>query len=147
MTILVLHGPNLNLLGRRPRDHYGEVTLAEIDAAVTATGRSLGVRVTSFQSNDEGALVTRIQEASDLDGIVINPGGFTHTSVAIRDAIEASPVPAIEVHVSNIHGREPFRHRSVIAPACWGQIAGLGVTGYQAALYSFSLRKGSAAHV
>ncbi len=133
--ILVLHGPNLNLLGRREPGHYGHRTLAEIDRSLSDRAGQLGLQVTTFQSNHEGALVEAIQDAvGRVQGLIINPAAFTHTSVAIRDAVLILDVPTIEVHLSNIHKREPFRHRSYIADIATGQIAGLGASGYLFAL-------------
>jgi 3-dehydroquinate dehydratase-2 len=131
-AILVLHGPNLNLLGQREPGVYGTSTLAEVDAAIAAHAASRGVRVECRQSNHEGVLVDAIQGAAaqGFVAILVNPAAFTHYSYAIRDAIAAVPLPVVEVHLSNIHGREPFRHRSVTAGACRGQIAGFGVHSY-----------------
>ena len=131
-AILVLHGPNLNLLGQREPGVYGTATLAEVDAAIAAHAASRGVRVECRQSNHEGVLVDAIQGAAaqGFAAIVINPAAFTHYSYAIRDAIAAAALPVVEVHLSNVHGREPFRHRSVTAGACRGQIAGFGVHSY-----------------
>jgi 3-dehydroquinate dehydratase-2 len=131
-AILVLHGPNLNLLGQREPAVYGTATLGEVDAAIAAHAASRGVRVECRQSNHEGVLVDAIQGAAaqGFAAIVINPAAFTHYSYAIRDAIAAVALPVVEVHLSNIHGREPFRHRSVTAGACRGQIAGFGVHSY-----------------
>jgi 3-dehydroquinate dehydratase-2 len=131
-AILVLHGPNLNLLGQREPAVYGTATLAEVDSAIAAHAASRGVRVECRQSNHEGVLVDAIQGAAaqGFAAIVINPAAFTHYSHAIRDAIAAVALPVVEVHLSNIHGREPFRHRSVTAGACRGQIAGFGVHSY-----------------
>lgn len=137
MKVLVIHGPNLNLLGTREPEHYGRVTLPEINSRMEALGRELGLSVTAFQSNSEGDMVTRIQ-AQDFDLLIINPAAYTHTSVAIRDAISAIGKPAIEVHLSNIHKREEFRHRSFIAPVAVGQISGLGPEGYMLALRAAS---------
>jgi len=134
VKVLVLNGPNLNLLGTRDPGQYGSATLAELEAAMHEIGGELGVEVECVQSNHEGDLVDRIQGAGGFAGIVLNPGGYTHTSVAIRDAVEACPVPVIEVHLSNLHAREAFRQRCVIAGAARGQITGLGVDGYRAAL-------------
>ena len=135
MKLLVIHGPNLNLLGTREPHLYGTATLAEIDADLVERGRAVGATVTTWQSNVEGEIVTRIQQAKGAcDGIVINPGGYTHTSVAIRDAIEAVGLPAIEVHLTNLHRREPFRRESLTAPVCVGTIMGLGPMGYGLAL-------------
>jgi 3-dehydroquinate dehydratase-2 len=135
-TIWVLHGPNLNLLGTREPGVYGATTLAEIDQALAEVGMAAGVRVESFQSNHEGALVDRIQAARDagVAFIVINPAAFTHTSVAIRDALAAVAIPFVEVHLSNVHRREPFRHHSYFSDLAVGVIAGLGPTGYRCAL-------------
>lgn len=136
LHIAVLHGPNLNLLGRREPDKYGTLTLAEIDAALAALGAELGAAVTSLQSNAEGALVDRIQASRDdgTDGLIINAAAYTHTSIAIRDALVFCERPAIEVHLSNVHKREPFRHTSLIADVCLGQILGLGPDSYLLAL-------------
>jgi len=134
--ILVLHGPNLNLLGTREPGIYGTLTLAEIDARLVALGTELGATVTCWQSNHEGALVDRIQQARQ-DGtefIIVNAAAYTHTSVALRDALAGVGLPFVEVHLSNIHKREPFRHHSYLAELAIGQIAGLGVDGYEAAL-------------
>lgn len=131
MKILVLHGPNLNLLGSREPDVYGRVTLAEIDAALSALADDLGVELEICQSNSEGVLVDRIHSAAgSCRGILINPAAYTHTSVAIRDAIAAIALPTVEVHLSNIHGREKFRTRSFIAPVAVGQISGFGLESY-----------------
>jgi 3-dehydroquinate dehydratase-2 len=131
MKILFLNGPNLNLLGQRETEFYGRKSLAEIEAEVREEAKQVGAEVEFRQSNIEGELVTLVQEAKGMfDVIVINPGGYTHTSVAIRDAISAIKLPAVEVHLSNIHGREEFRHKSLIAPVCRGQIAGFGSGSY-----------------
>jgi 3-dehydroquinate dehydratase II len=131
MKILVLNGPNLNLLGKREPGVYGSDKLDDVMAAVAARGRELGVEVDSFQSNDEGALVSRIGESPGrYDGLVLNPAAYTHTSVALRDALQAAGVPAVEVHLSNIHAREEFRHKSLTAPVCVGQISGFGAASY-----------------
>jgi 3-dehydroquinate dehydratase II len=130
-NILVLHGPNLNLLGLREPGIYGHTTLAEIDRQLIAIGASLSVRVRSFQSNHEGALIDAIHGARETDhGILINPGAYTHTSIALRDAISAVALPTVEVHLSNIHTREEFRHHSYIAPVAVGQICGFGADSY-----------------
>jgi 3-dehydroquinate dehydratase-2 len=131
MKILVLNGPNLNLLGNREPGVYGSDKLADIMAQVVSRGRELGVEVEWFQSNDEGALVGRVGESSGkYDGLVLNAAAYTHTSVALRDALQAVGVPAVEVHLSNIHAREEFRHKSLTAPACIGQISGFGAASY-----------------
>ena len=130
MNILFLNGPNLNLLGQRQPEIYGDTTLADIESAVREYAAEKA-QIDFRQTNDEGELVTWIQEASEqADVIVINAAAYTHTSVALRDAIAASDVPAIEIHLSNIHAREEFRHNSLIAPVCQGQICGFGVTSY-----------------
>jgi 3-dehydroquinate dehydratase-2 len=133
--ILVIHGPNLNMLGRREPDTYGYTTLADIDAELKKLGTQLGLKVSTFQSNQEGVIVDTIQKAEGkLAGLVINPAAYTHTSIAIRDALILLAVPIIEVHISNIHRREPFRHHSYMADVATGQIVGLGVNGYYLAL-------------
>jgi 3-dehydroquinate dehydratase-2 len=133
--ILVLHGPNLNNLGKFEPDIYGHTTLAEINERLRARGAELGYEVITFQSNHEGALIDCMQEeAENIAGIVINPGGLSHTSYSLRDALKDTNRPIIQVHLSNIHAREPFRHESVIAPICIAQIAGLGWRGYLHAL-------------
>ena len=135
-TILVMHGPNLNLLGGRETEHYGTDTLAAIDQRLADLGRRAGMTVQSFQSNSESDLVNRIQ-ATKSDGtsfIVINPAAFTHTSVALRDALAAVRVPFIEVHLSNVHAREPFRQHSYLSDLAAGVIVGLGPLGYELAL-------------
>ena len=136
MKVLFLNGPNLNLLGQRQPEIYGESTLADIESAVRsqAEGRA---EIEFRQSNDEGALVTWVQEASgQTDVVVINAAGYTHTSVVLRDAIAATDVPVVEIHLSNIHAREEFRHNSLIAPVCRGQICGFGTASYMLGLES-----------
>ncbi|MSU62274.1 MAG: type II 3-dehydroquinate dehydratase [Pedosphaera sp.] len=134
-TILILNGPNLNLLGQREPQIYGSTTLADIDAQIRHRAIRLGVQVDVRQSNHEGELVTWIQEAiGRVDALIINAGAYTHTSIAIRDAIAASKIPTIEVHLSNVYAREEFRHKSIIAPVCLGQICGLGSMSYLLAL-------------
>lgn len=129
--VQVLHGPNLNLLGTRDPKIYGTTTLAEIEAELARLAAARSCELRSAQSNIEGELVTLIQNARGwADAIVINPGGYTHTSVAIRDAIEAVEIPTIEVHLSNIHAREEFRHTSLVAARCVGQICGFGAQSY-----------------
>jgi 3-dehydroquinate dehydratase-2 len=134
--ILVLHGPNLNLLGTREPEIYGHETLADIDRRLIAQGKRAGAVVTCFQSNHEGALIDRVQLAKkqEVAFIVINPAGFTHTSVALRDALAGTAIPFIEVHLSNIHAREPFRRHSYFSDLAAGTICGLGSRGYELAL-------------
>jgi len=135
VRILVLHGPNLNLLGSRQPEIYGTATLAEIDAAIAGRGAELGVDVRSEQSNSEGGLVDAVQGArGSVDGIVINPAGYSHSSVAIRDALLAVGLPAVEIHLSNPSAREEFRHVDLVAGACLGVVAGFGQRGYLMAL-------------
>jgi len=131
IRVLVIHGPNLDLLGVREPAVYGTLTLAEIDRRIKALARELGARAETFQSNHEGAIIDRLHAARGRYGaIVLNAGGLTHASYALRDAIASIPVPVIEVHLSNVHAREPFRSVSVIAPVVKGQIVGLGVQSY-----------------
>jgi 3-dehydroquinate dehydratase-2 len=134
--VLVLHGPNLNLLGQRETQHYGRDTLEAINQRLEAAGRKAGVTVETFQSNAEAPLIERIHAARNdqTSYIIINPAAFTHTSVALRDALAAVQVPFIEVHLSNIHAREPFRHHSYFSDIAAGVIAGLGPMGYELAL-------------
>lgn len=136
MALLVLHGPNLNLLGTREPGVYGATTLAEIDADLGRAAAAAGVALNTFQSNHEGALIDRVHAArgDGTQAIIINPGGFTHTSVALRDALAAVALPFIEVHLSNIHRREPFRHHSYFSDLAIGVICGLGASGYKLAL-------------
>lgn len=131
--ILVLHGPNLDQLGRREPARYGHVTLAEIDARLRARATARGWHVEAFQSNWEGALVDRVH-ASDARGILVNAAGLTHTSVVLRDALLAAGRPFVEVHLTNVHAREPFRHRSLLADVAVGVVCGFGALGYELAL-------------
>lgn len=143
--ILLIHGPNLNTLGQREPAIYGRMTLGEINEQVDARAAELGCAIAAFQSNSEGALIDFLQaESATAHGLIINPGGLTHTSVSLRDAVAATGLPAIEVHLSNIYAREEFRHRSLLAPVCRGQITGLGWRGYLFALESLAaqLREG-----
>lgn len=131
MRIEVLHGPNLNLLGTREPAVYGRTTLAEVDASLGALAAELGVELATYQSNHEGALVDRVQDvAGRADGLVVNAGGYTHTSVALRDALAGVALPFVEVHVSNVHAREPFRRESLLAPVALGTVTGFGAQGY-----------------
>ncbi len=135
MKILLVNGPNVNLLGQREPEVYGRFTLADIEARVREKAAALSVEVATFQSNHEGAIIDFLQaEAPGADGIIINPGALTHYGLSLRDALAACGLPAIEVHISNIYGREPFRRRSVTAAVCRGMVAGLGWRGYVAAL-------------
>jgi 3-dehydroquinate dehydratase II len=134
-VIVVIHGPNLNLLGTREPHIYGSTTLHEIDEDLRTHGTALGITVQTFQSNHEGLLIDRVQQAhGKAAGLIVNAGGLTHTSVSLRDAIAAIKVPSVEVHLSNLYTREEFRHHSYLAPVCLGLIAGLGAIGYRLAL-------------
>jgi 3-dehydroquinate dehydratase-2 len=133
--VLLLHGPNLDLLGRREPEVYGTTTLADVDAHAREVGAELGLEVDARQSNHEGVLIDAVHEAmTDFAAVVINPGGYTHTSVALRDALAALSVPVVEVHISNVHAREPFRDHSYVSPVATAVIAGAGVLGYELAL-------------
>lgn len=137
--VLLLNGPNLNMLGTREPQTYGSQTLADIETMAKAEGEKLGLAVTCKQSNVEGELVTWIQQAlGTQDAIIINPGAYSHTSIAIHDAIRAVGLPVVEVHLSNIHTREAFRHHSYVSPVALGVICGLGATGYRLALHALA---------
>ena len=140
--ILVLNGPNLNLLGEREPEVYGQATLQDLETACQIWGEALGVGVECRQSNHEGVLIDWLHAAKreGFAGVVLNPGGLTHTSVALRDAVAGIPLPTVEVHLSNVHAREPFRHHSYLSAACLGVIAGLGFSGYHAALLALAER-------
>lgn len=135
LNLLVIHGPNLNLLGTREPAVYGSTRLVEIDADLAALGKELGCEIESCQSNHEGVLIDRIHAAQGaVDGILINPGGFTHTSVALRDALSSVDLPVVEVHLSNVFAREPFRHHSFISGVALGVISGFGPSSYRLGL-------------
>ncbi|WP_291012009.1 type II 3-dehydroquinate dehydratase [Hydrogenophaga sp.] len=150
-TLLILNGPNLNLLGTREPAVYGATTLADLQARCEADGQRLGLAVECFQSNHEGALIDQIHEAGrrfatgELVGVVFNPGAFTHTSVALFDAIQGvKPLPVIEVHISNVHAREPFRHHSYVSPAAAGIVVGFGIDGYRLAIEGLACQAAAA---
>lgn len=135
MKIMVIQGPNINMLGKRDRRIYGSMTMSDIHEQMKAVADQAGVEIEFFQSNFEGEIVDKIQEClGEFDGIIINPAAYTHTSIAIRDALAAVNLPTIEVHISNIYQREEFRHKSLIAPVCAGHIAGFGPIGYHLAI-------------
>lgn len=141
VKLLVMNGPNLNRLGKREPEIYGNTTLEDLEKSLQEIAGEHDVQLTFFQSNTEGFLVDRIHQAADegIDGIIFNPGAFTHYSIALRDAIASVGVEVIEVHISNVHNREEFRKESVIAPVCRGQLTGFGIDGYTLALYAFLL--------
>lgn len=147
-TVLVLNGPNLNLLGQREPAVYGSTTLADVEALCRHSAQALGLSADCRQSNHEGVLIDAIHEAGRehaagrLVGVVFNAGAYTHTSVALHDAIKGSAVPVVEVHISNVHAREPFRHHSYLSPAAAGVIVGLGIDGYRLAIDALARRAG-----
>jgi len=148
--IMVLNGPNLNLLGTREPSIYGSATLADVERACGEAASGHGLDLDFRQSNHEGILIDWLHEAGaarpvDIIGIVLNAGAYTHTSVALHDAVKAIAVPVVEVHLSNVHAREPFRHHSFLSPACAGIVAGFGVAGYAMAIAGLAQRKGPAA--
>ena len=135
MKILLLHGPNLNLLGTREPEVYGSMTLNDINEKIIVLGKELGAEITCLQSNHEGALIDALHDArSWASGVVFNPGGYTHTSVALRDAISAIVIPVIEVHLSNVYAREEFRHTSLVSAVCKGKVSGFGWRSYELGL-------------
>lgn len=143
LRLLVMNGPNLNRLGRREPEIYGRETLQDIEEKLKGMAERYGVELLFFQSNTEGFLIDQIHQAADdkMDGIIFNPGAFTHYSIALRDAIAAVDIEVVEVHISNVHKREDFRKESVIAPVCLGQVTGFGIDGYALAFYSFLLKR------
>lgn len=141
MKLLVLFGPNLNLLGEREKEVYGSSSFEDLKVMLQREAERRGVEIEIFQSNHEGEIIDCIHsKRKEIDGMIINPGAYTHYSIAIRDAIKAVNIPTIEVHLSNIYAREEFRHHSVIAPVCWGQISGLGFLGFVLAIKAFALK-------
>ncbi len=140
-SLLVLNGPNLNMLGLREPAHYGTATLSDLETLCKETAIEIGVEVQCVQSNHEGVLIDHLHAArSEHDGVVLNAGAFTHTSVALRDAIASIDTPVVELHISNVHARESFRHKSLIAPVCIGSIVGLGIDGYSLAMHALARR-------
>lgn len=142
--VLVVHGPNLNMLGKREPEIYGKTTLGQIDTDLVSLGKKLGLEVETFQSNHEGEIVSKFQDVFETcDGVIINPAAYTHTSVAIRDALLLLDAPIVEIHLSNIYKREPFRHKSMVADIAAAQISGFGVHGYMLALQGLARLIGS----
>lgn len=141
MKVLVIHGPNMNVLDKRDKSVYGNYTIDIVNDQLRKKAKELDISIEVFQSNSEGEIIDKLQMAidSDIDGVIINPGGYTHYSVSIRDAIELLDIPVIEVHLSNIYSREDFRRKSVIAPVCNGQITGLGIYSYLLALEAIKM--------
>lgn len=138
-SILVLNGPNLNLLGEREPQVYGSMTMEEINQRLVEAGKELGLGIRTFQSNSEGALIDALQEARHwASGVIFNPGAYTHNSVALRDCIAAIAPPVIEVHISNVYARDEFRHKSVLSPVCKGKITGFGWRSYLLALHALA---------
>jgi len=138
-SIFILHGPNLNLLGTREPEVYGSLTLTEIDQMLAAAGEEIGVDIRSYQSNHEGELIDALHRAVEwADGVVFNPGAYTHTSIALRDAVAAIGIPVVEVHLSNVYAREGFRQKSLIAPVCVGKIAGFGWRSYLLGIHALT---------
>ncbi|HEX6304024.1 MAG TPA: type II 3-dehydroquinate dehydratase [Anaerolineales bacterium] len=139
VAIMILHGPNLNLLGQREPEVYGKLSLEEIDQRLAAAGRELALEVRSFQSNSEGGLIDALHTAREwASGVIFNPGAYTHTSVALRDAVAAIQLPVIEVHLSNVYAREEFRHTSMLSPVCAGKITGFGWRSYLLGLHALA---------
>ncbi|WP_188453959.1 type II 3-dehydroquinate dehydratase [Virgibacillus oceani] len=140
--ILLLNGPNINMLGQREKEIYGQFTLQDIEQSLEQLATENAYELDSFQSNHEGELIDRLQQANGkYAGVIFNPAAYTHTSIALRDTIKAITTPVIEVHISNVHNREEFRHTSMLAPVCFGQIVGLGITGYRLAALAFFEKK------
>jgi len=141
-VLFIIHGPNLNLLGSREPEIYGNLTLDEINIKLIQAGEELDIEAQTYQSNSEGGLIDLLHQAGEkADGVIINPGGYTHTSVALRDAVSAIDIPVIEVHLSNVYAREEFRHRSLLSPVCIGKITGFGWHSYLLALHAFAYQK------
>lgn len=139
VAIMILHGPNLSLLGQREPEVYGKMSLEEIDQRLAAAGRELALEVRSFQSNSEGGLIDALHTAREwASGVIFNPGAYTHTSVALRDAVAAIQLPVIEVHLSNVYAREEFRHTSMLSPVCAGKITGFGWRSYLLGLHALA---------